>query len=104
MRVLLVLAVSLSCFVASAGVRAQNSESRDARIAEAKKAFAVGTQAYAEGEFDVALASFRRAYELTGRNNKLFYFKTNTTTKKPDRKAIRLLQKELRFKFFITKA
>ena len=88
MRVLLVLAVSLSCLVASAGVRAQNSESRDARIAEAKKSFAVGTQAYAEGEFEVALASFRRAYELTGSPDLLFNVATVSDRMRRDEDAL----------------
>lgn len=69
MRVLLVILVSLSCLVAAVGVRAQSTESRDARIAEAKKAFSIGTQAYTDGEFDTALASFQRAYELTDRKS-----------------------------------
>ena len=72
MRVLLVLAVSFTCLVSAPGVRAQSSQSREARIAQAKKAFSAGTVAYSNGEFKSALASFRRAYELTGSPDLLY--------------------------------
>ncbi|HET6416888.1 MAG TPA: tetratricopeptide repeat protein [Polyangiales bacterium] len=88
MRVLLVLVVSLSCLVAAVGVRAQSTESRDARIAEAKKAFSIGTQAYADGEFDTALASFQRAYELTGSPDLLFNVATVSDRMRRDEEAL----------------
>ena len=88
MRVLLVLVVSLTCLFAAVGVRAQSAESRDARIAEAKKAFSIGTQAYADGEFDTALASFRHAYELTGSPDLLFNVATVSDRMRRDEEAL----------------
>lgn len=72
MRFLLILAISSTSLVSIQSVQAQSSQSRDAQIAEAKDAFAVGTRAYADGEFETALASFRRAYELTGSPDLLY--------------------------------
>ncbi len=88
MRVLLVLAVSLSCLVATVDVDAQSSKSRDARIAEAKKAFSIGTQAYGDGDFDTALASFRRAYELTASADLLFNVATVADRMRRDDEAL----------------
>ena len=76
MRVLLVLVVAVGCFGSASGVHAQNTMSRDAKIAAAKKSFADGTQAYANGEFEAALANFRRAYELTGSPDLLYNIAT----------------------------
>jgi len=88
MRVLLILVVAVWCFGSAAGVRAQNSQSRDARIAEAKKAFAVGTRSYANGEFNSALASFRRAYELTGSPDLLYNIATVSDRMRRDEEAL----------------
>jgi tetratricopeptide (TPR) repeat protein len=85
MRFLLVLVVSLVFFASTASVGAQ---SREARISQAKKAFAAGTQAYAEGEFDTALASFKRAYELTGSPDLLFNIATVSDRMRLDEEAL----------------
>jgi len=85
MRFLLVLVVSLVCVASTASVRAQ---SREDRIAQAKKAFAAGTQAYAEGEFDTALASFKRAYELTSSPDLLYNIATVSDRMRLDEEAL----------------
>ena len=88
MRVLLILAVAVWCFGSAAGVRAQGSQSREARIADAKKAFAIGTRSYANGEFETALASFRRAYELTGSPDLLYNIATVSDRMRRDEEAL----------------
>jgi tetratricopeptide (TPR) repeat protein len=88
MRFLLVLAVAFSCLVSTAGVHAQNSQSREARITEAKKAFAVGTRAYAHGEFKTALTSFQRAYELTDSADLLYNIATVSDRMRRDEEAL----------------
>lgn len=76
MRFLLILVTSSTFLVSASGTQAQGSQSREQRIAEAKDAFALGTQAYADGEFETALGSFRRAYELTGSPDLLYNIAT----------------------------
>lgn len=88
MRVLLILIVTACCFGSAAGVHAQSSQSRDARIAEAKKAFAVGTRSYANGEFETALSSFRRAYELTDSPDLLYNIATVSDRMRRDEDAL----------------
>jgi tetratricopeptide (TPR) repeat protein len=88
MRVLLILVVAVWSFGSAAEVRAQSPQSRDARIVEAKKAFAVGTQSYANGEFESALASFRRAYELTGSPDLLYNIATVSDRMRRDEEAL----------------
>ena len=88
MRFLLVLAVAFSCLASTAGVHAQSSQSREARITQAKKAFAAGTQAYANGEFESALGSFRRAYELTGSADLLYNIATVSDRMRRDADAL----------------
>jgi tetratricopeptide (TPR) repeat protein len=88
MRFLLIVAVAFSCLVSTAGVHAQSSQSREARIAAAKKAFAVGTEAYANGEFTTALTSFRRAYELTGSPDLLYNIATVSDRMRRDEEAL----------------
>ncbi|MBW1760062.1 MAG: hypothetical protein JRG67_02220 [Deltaproteobacteria bacterium] len=88
MRVLLIVAVAVSCLVSTAGVHAQSSQSREARIAAAKKAFAVGTEAYANGEFTTALTSFRLAYELTGSPDLLYNIATVSDRMRRDEEAL----------------
>lgn len=88
MRFLLVLAVSFSCLVSTMGVDAQSPQSREARIAQAKKAFATGTRAYANGEFESALASFRRAYELTSSPDLLYNIATVSDRMRLDEEAL----------------
>jgi len=89
MRFVLILAVAFSCWVATAGVHAQKSQSREARIAAAKKAFATGTQAYTNGEFKAALTSFRRAYDLTGSPDLLYNIATVSDRMRRDEEALR---------------
>jgi tetratricopeptide (TPR) repeat protein len=72
MRFLLIVAVSLVCLLSTSRVVAQSASSHEAKIAAAKKAFAAGTRAYAEGDFETALERFRRAYELTGSPDLLY--------------------------------
>lgn len=88
MRVLLILMSMVCCFGSSVGVRAQSSASRDVRIAEAKKAFALGTQSYENGEFEDALSSFRRAYELTGSPDLLYNIATVSDRLRRDEEAL----------------
>lgn len=88
MRVLLILIATVCCFGSAAGVHAQSSQSHDARIEEAKKAFAVGTRSYADGEFETALSSFRRAYELTGSPDLLYNIATVSDRMRRDEEAL----------------
>ena len=88
MRFLLILGVVFSCLVSTAGVQAQSSKSREARIAAAKQAFAVGTRAYANGEFRTALTSFQRAYELTGSPDLLYNIATVSDRMRRDEQAL----------------
>lgn len=85
MRFLLILVVSLGLFASTADVHAQ---SREARIAEAKKAFSAGTEAYAEGSFEHALASFKRAYELTESPDLLYNIATVSDRMRLDEEAL----------------
>jgi len=88
MRFLLILVVSFTCLVSTAGVYAQSSQSREARINQAKKAFAAGTRAYANGEFKSALGSFQRAYELTGSPDLLYNIATVSDRMRRDEEAL----------------
>ena len=76
MRFLLILSISFVFSVFARAALAQSVETRGQRIAEAKEAFDIGTRAYADGEFDTALASFQRAYELTGSPDLLYNIAT----------------------------
>jgi len=88
MRVLLILTIWFTSLVSAAGVQAQGSQSRETRIAEAKKAFANATNAYADGEFESALASFRRAYDLTGSPDILYNIATVSDRMRRDEDAL----------------
>jgi len=88
MRFLLILAVAFSCLVSVGGVHAQSSQSREARISQAKKSFAAGTRAYANGEFERALASFQRAYKLTGSPDLLYNIATVSDRMRRDEDAL----------------
>ncbi|MGB5703200.1 MAG: hypothetical protein WBM48_10330, partial [Polyangiales bacterium] len=72
MRFLLIVTVSLVGLGSTSAAIAQSASSRDAKIEAAKTAFAAGTGAYAEGDFETALERFRRAYELTGSPDLLY--------------------------------
>jgi tetratricopeptide (TPR) repeat protein len=88
MRFLLILVVSFTCLVSVAGVHAQSSQSREARISQAKKSFAAGTRAYANGEFESALGSFQRAYKLTGSPDLLYNIATVSDRMRRDEEAL----------------
>ncbi|MFW2387849.1 MAG: hypothetical protein ACN4G0_05910 [Polyangiales bacterium] len=88
MRFLLILTLTFASFSTSALGQAQSSKSREARIAEAKEAFASGTRAYGEGEFETALASFQRAYELTGSPDLLYNIATVSDRMRRDEDAL----------------
>ncbi|MGB8330775.1 MAG: tetratricopeptide repeat protein, partial [Polyangiales bacterium] len=90
MRFLLLLAISFSCLACAGGAHAQRSQpdSDGAKIAEAKAAFDVGSRAYADGEFESALASFRRAYELTGSPDLLYNIATVSDRMRRDQEAL----------------
>ncbi|MGB8221175.1 MAG: tetratricopeptide repeat protein [Polyangiales bacterium] len=88
MRFLLVLAVSFSCVVSLGEARAQRSQVDDAQLAQAKAAFELGTRAYADGEFESALESFRRAYELTGSPDLLYNIATVSDRLRRDEEAL----------------
>jgi tetratricopeptide (TPR) repeat protein len=88
MRVLLVLVATVGCLGTAAGVHAQSAQSRDAKITAAKKSFAEGTRAYADGEFETALANFRRAYELTGSPDLLYNIATVSDRMRRDQEAL----------------
>jgi tetratricopeptide (TPR) repeat protein len=74
--------------ISTAGLHAQSSQSREARIAAAKEAFAVGTRAYADGEFKTALTSFQRAYDLTGSPDLLYNIATVSDRMRRDEQAL----------------
>lgn len=88
MRFLLIVLVALTCFVSTSRVDAQSASSRDGRIEAAKKAFAVGTRAYGEGDFDTALHEFRRAYELTESPDLLYNIATVSDRMRLDEQAL----------------
>lgn len=88
MRFVLIVVVSLTCMAGPPSVQAQGSASRDAQIAQAKKAFASGTRAYADGDFETALTRFRRAYELTGSPDLLYNIATVSDRMRRDEEAL----------------
>jgi tetratricopeptide (TPR) repeat protein len=88
MRFLLVLVVSFSCIAPAGGARAQRSQADEARLADAKEAFDVGSRAYEDGDFESALASFRRAYELTGSPDLLYNIATVSDRMRRDEEAL----------------
>ncbi len=88
MRFLLILSIAFTFSVFTKGVLAQSAETRGERIAEAKEAFDLGTRAYADGEFETALASFRRAYELTGSPDLLYNIATVSDRMRRDEDAL----------------
>lgn len=89
MRFLLILSISFLFSIFAKGVLAQSVESRAERIAAAKEAFDLGTRAYGEGEFETALASFERAYELTGSPDLLYNIATVSDRMRRDEDALR---------------
>jgi len=92
MRFLLVLAVLFFGIAFVGGADAQGIQADEARLAEAKDAFDDGSRAYADGEFDSALASFRRAYELTGSPDLLYNIATVSDRMRRDEEALEAYQ------------
>lgn len=92
MRFGVIVAFLLVAFSGVSHAGAQSSQARDARIAEAKKAFTAGSRAYENGDFDTALASFERAYELTGSPDLLYNIATVSDRMRLDEEALRAYQ------------
>ena len=88
MRFLLIVTVSLVGLGSTSAAIAQSASSRDAKIEAAKTAFAAGTRAYAEGDFETALERFRRAYELTGSPDLLYNIATVSDRMRRDQEAL----------------
>ena len=88
MRFLLIVVVSVACLVSTSSVDAQTHSSLDAKLEAAKKAFASGTRAYAEGDFETALERFRSAYDLTGSPDLLYNIATVSDRMRLDEEAL----------------
>ena len=87
MRFLLIV-VTFACLASTSRVEAQRDSTSDAKIEEAKKAFAAGTRAYAEGDFENALERFQRAYDLTGSPDLLYNIATVSDRMRLDEEAL----------------
>jgi len=87
MRFLLIV-VTFACLASTSRVEAQRDSTPDAKIEEAKKAFAAGTRAYAEGDFENALERFQRAYDLTGSPDLLYNIATVSDRMRLDEEAL----------------
>lgn len=88
MRFLLVVSVVLACWASTARVVAQSGSARDDKIAQAKRAFNDGTEAYTAGDFQTALERFQRAYELTGSPDLLYNIATVSDRMRLDERAL----------------
>ncbi|MGB5812533.1 MAG: tetratricopeptide repeat protein [Polyangiales bacterium] len=88
MRFLLVAAGAAVVLLIAVHVSAQGSSSRETRIVQAKQAFAAGTRAYREGDFETALARFERAYELTESPDLLYNIATVSDRMRRDAEAL----------------
>lgn len=89
MRFRVIVAFSLVAFGGVSYAGAQSPQARDARIGEAKKAFATGSRAYENGDFETARASFEKAYELTGSPDLLYNIATVSDRMRLDEDALR---------------
>jgi tetratricopeptide (TPR) repeat protein len=96
MRILVISAVVIACLSSTVGVEAQGDSAREARIAQAKKAFAKGTRAYSAGDFETALTSFERAYQLTGSPDLLYNIATVSDRMRLDEEALEAYEGYLR--------
>lgn len=96
MRVLIISAIVFACLSSASVVEAQSTTSRDARIAQAKKAFETGTRAYSAGDFETALANFKRAYQLTGSPDLLYNIATVSDRMRLDEEALEAYEGYLR--------
>jgi tetratricopeptide (TPR) repeat protein len=88
MILLLLVAISLATVSGVPRAEAQSSKVDQARIAQAKKAFAAGTRAYQAGDFEAALSSFREAYDLTGSPDLLYNIATVSDRMRRDEDAL----------------
>ncbi|KPK14819.1 MAG: hypothetical protein AMJ62_11665 [Myxococcales bacterium SG8_38] len=84
-----IVAFSLVAFAWVSHAGAQSSQRWDARISDAKKAFADGSRAYEDGDFEAALTSFEKAYELTGSPDLLYNIATVSDRMRLDEDALR---------------
>ncbi len=90
MRFLVLMLISLVALAEGVSLAdSPDANSRDARIVQARKAFAEGTEAYQQGEFETALARFRRAYELTESPDLLYNIATVSDRMRRDEEALR---------------
>ena len=96
MRLVVILALTFVCASSASVVEAQSGASREARIAQARKAFAAGTRAYSAGDFEKALGSFRQAYRLTGSPDLLYNIATVSDRMRLDEEALEAYQGYLR--------
>lgn len=92
MRFLRIAAIVIASMATTVGVYAQSNAPKDARLAQAKKAFVAGTQAYGAGDFETALARFQRAYELTGSPDLLYNIATVSDRMRRDEEALEAYQ------------
>ena len=82
-------AAAIAVFFVWCGVAtAQSSGSQEARLEQAKKAFVSGTRAYENGDFETALARFRRAYQLTKSPDLLYNIATVSDRMRRDEHAL----------------
>lgn len=106
MRFLLVGGLTVAVLVLTSSVGAQGSLSGDGtkataeaevapkpmsskeRIAAAKNAFGTATRAYAQGDFETSLASFRKAHQLTGSPDLLYNIATVADRMRHDEEAL----------------
>jgi len=88
MRIVVITAFVFACMSSAFVAEAQNGASREARISQAKKAFAKGTRAYSAGDFGTALSSFKRAYQLTGSPDLLYNIATVSDRMRLDEDAL----------------
>ncbi|MGD8316825.1 MAG: tetratricopeptide repeat protein [Myxococcales bacterium] len=89
MILLLVVAITLATVGGPSSVEAQRSKIDEARIDQAKQAFAAGTRAYQEGDFETALSRFREAYDLTESPDLLYNIATVCDRMRRDEDALR---------------
>jgi len=89
MILLLAAAITLATVGGPSSAEAQRSTLDEARIAQAKKAFAAGSRAYQQGDFDTALRRFRQAYDLTESPDLLYNIATVSDRMRRDEDALR---------------
>lgn len=96
MRILVISAAVIACLSSTLVVEAQEDSAREARIAAAKNAFTEGTRAYSAGDFETALANFKRAYQLTKSPDLLYNIATVSDRMRLDEEALEAYEGYLR--------